>query len=353
MTSARIAAALEELGTQLHERDSAPTATSARPRAPPPARSGTTRTRWPNWRERLITPPRSGSARRTEDEDPPPPRNRRHPLGGETAGEAAKRPPGGTQPPFSPRTLPGASSGSPTSRGDLHSHTTLSDGRNTIDGKWPRRRGRAATVSGDYRPLGQPRLRRDNHRQATLGSGSRRDAEEWNGSKRAFGCSRSSESTSPSRRLTRLLRDLLAALELGDRQRPHLVRDLRGARMTARIVAAIETRPIASEHLTGRLIGRREPTRSTSAAVVAAAAAERHDAAESGRNSDREAGATSREEHARLAADAGVKIVLNTDAHGIETPRQHELRGDRRPRCRAHPDQVANTRNWRDFSRLI
>ena len=25
------------------------------------------------------------------------------------------------------------------------------------------------------------------------------------------------------------------------------------------------------------------------------------------------------EEHARLAADAGVKIVLDTDAHGIET----------------------------------
>ena len=55
-------------------------------------------------------------------------------------------------------------------RGDLHSHTTLSDGRNTLEemaeaGREPRLR-----LPGDHRPLGQPRLRRPRHRRAALGA---------------------------------------------------------------------------------------------------------------------------------------------------------------------------------------
>ena len=48
--------------------------------------------------------------------------------------------------------------------------------------------------------------------------------------------------------------------------------------------------------------------------------------------------------HARLAADAGVTIVLNTDAHGVDTLDNMALRGRHRPprladqgRRRQHP----------------
>src|SRR4051794_18040505 len=58
------------------------------------------------------------------------------------------------------------------------------------------------------------------------------------------------------------------------------------------------------------------------------------------------------ERHARLAAEAGVMICVNTDAHGTDTLGNivYGLATARRAWLTA--DQVANTRPWREFSRL-
>ena len=54
------------------------------------------------------------------------------------------------------------------------------------------------------------------------------------------------------------------------------------------------------------------------------------------------------ERHARLAAEAGVLICVNTDAHGVDTLANIALRDrDRAPRAGSRPRQVANTRPWR------
>ena len=82
-------------------------------------------------------------------------------------------------------------------RGDLHSHTTLSDGRNTLEEMaeaGPRARLR---LHGDHRPLGQPRLRRPRHRRAALGADrGGRGLEQ--GQARASACSPARRSTSAS-----------------------------------------------------------------------------------------------------------------------------------------------------------
>ena len=57
------------------------------------------------------------------------------------------------------------------------------------------------------------------------------------------------------------------------------------------------------------------------------------------------------ERHARLAAEAGVMICVNTDAHGTDTLGNMALRGHRTARLAdAGPDRQHPA--WREFSRL-
>ena len=86
--------------------------------------------------------------------------------------------------------------------------------------------------------------------------------------------------------------------------------------MTERVVAALEN-PLVDciGHLTGRLIGRREPY-DIDVEKVAEAAAEAGTMIEINGNPNRR---DLYEHHARLAADAGVTICVNTDAHGVDT----------------------------------
>ena len=58
------------------------------------------------------------------------------------------------------------------------------------------------------------------------------------------------------------------------------------------------------------------------------------------------------EHHARLAAEAGVMICFNTDAHGVDTLDEHALRVATARRAWLTPEQVANTRPWREFATL-
>ena len=199
-------------------------------------------------------------------------------------------------------------------RGDLHAHTTLSDGRNTLEemAEAAKARGYAYLAMTDH--------------SASHGFGDNVTADrlwkrieeirKWNAGKRGLSPPRGIGGQHRPRRLARLPRGPARGAGLGDRQRPHLVRDLRGANDRARIVAAIENPNVdCIGHLTGRLIGKRDPYAVDVEAVIEAAARTGTMLEINGNPNRRDL----TEEHARLAADAGVPIVLNTDAHGIDT----------------------------------
>jgi DNA polymerase (family 10) len=56
--------------------------------------------------------------------------------------------------------------------------------------------------------------------------------------------------------------------------------------------------------------------------------------------------------HARLAAEAGVLICLNTDAHGTDTLDNMRYGVATARRAWLEPKNVANTRTWAQFSKL-
>jgi DNA polymerase (family 10) len=57
--------------------------------------------------------------------------------------------------------------------------------------------------------------------------------------------------------------------------------------------------------------------------------------------------------HARLAAEAGVKIVLNTDAHGVDTLDNMAYAVATARRAWLTAGDVANTRRWSEFKKLL
>jgi DNA polymerase (family X) len=101
-------------------------------------------------------------------------------------------------------------------------------------------------------------------------------------------------------------------------------------------------------HLTGRLIGRREPY-DIDVEAVAEAAARTGTMLEINGNPNRR---DLSDRHARLAAEAGVTICLNTDAHGVDTMGNIAYAVANARRAWLTAEQVANTRNWREFSKL-
>lgn len=94
---------------------------------------------------------------------------------------------------------------------------------------------------------------------------------------------------------------------------PHNALTQEPAKATKRLLKAIDNRYITIlGHPTGRLIGRREGLNPDMKQVIAAAA-KRGIALEINANSWR---LDLRDSHARAALDAGVKLAINTDAHG-------------------------------------
>ena len=119
--------------------------------------------------------------------------------------------------------------------------------------------------------------------------------------------------------------------------------------MTKRVVAAIENpRVDCIGHLTGRLIGRREPYEIDVEAVAEAAAANRTLLEINGNPNRRDLS----ERHARLAAEAGVGICVNTDAHGVDTLSNIVYGVATARRGWLTRKQVANTRSWRELLKL-
>jgi DNA polymerase (family 10) len=231
-------------------------------------------------------------------------------------------------------------------RGDLHSHTTLSDGRNTLEemAEAGRERGYAYMAITDH--------------SASHGFGDHVTAERlwervaeigtWNEGKRGFRLLSGSEVNIGLDGSLDYPDDLLEALDWVVAS-IHTSFAISEKEMTARVLAAIENPHVdCIGHLTGRLLGRREPY-GIDVEAVAGAAARTGTMLEINGNPNRR---DLSEHHARLAAEAGVTIVLNTDAHGVETLGNMAYAVATARRAWLTADDVANTRGWRDFKRL-
>src|SRR3954447_10393257 len=231
-------------------------------------------------------------------------------------------------------------------RGDLHCHTTISDGRNSLEEmtEAARARGYAYLAVTDH--------------SASHGFGNHvtperleqriEEVRELNSRVRGFRVLAGSEvNVMPDGSLDYeddLLRELdwvIASVHTSFKISPRA--------MTERVITAIENPMVdCIGHLTGRLINRREPYDIDVERVAEAAAGTRTMLEINGNPNRRDLS----ERHARLAAEAGVMICVNTDAHGTDTLGNIVYGLATAPRAWLTADQVANTRPWREFSRL-
>ena len=232
-------------------------------------------------------------------------------------------------------------------RGDLHSHTTLSDGRNTL-----------AQMADAARERGYQYLALTDH-SATHGFGNHvteeilwerlEEVREWNRGRRGFRLLAGSEVNIGLDGELDYPEDLLAELDwvVGSL---HTAFSGDESVMTGRVLAAIENPHVdCIGHLTGRLLLRREPY-PVDVEAVAEAAARTGTMLEINGNPNRR---DLSEHHASLAAEAGAMIVLTTDAHGTETMANMTYAVATARRAWLGPEAVANTRGWKEFSKLL
>jgi DNA polymerase (family X) len=234
-------------------------------------------------------------------------------------------------------------------RGDLHAHTTLSDGRNSL-----------AEMAAAGRDRGYAYMAITDH-SASHGFGDdvqpdrlRERIEEvaaWNaehGSRR-FRLLVGSEINIGLDGSLDYPEDLVAELDWVVAS-VHTSFNVSPKDMTSRVVAAIEDPNVdCIGHLTGRLINRREPY-GIDVETVAEAAARTGTMIEINGNPNRR---DLSDRHARLAADAGVRIVLNTDAHGVDTLDNMAYAVATARRAWLTKADVANTRTWTEFKKLL
>lgn len=233
-------------------------------------------------------------------------------------------------------------------RGDLHCHTTLSDGRNTLEemAAGARRRGYSYLAVTDH--------------SASHGFGNHvtpealsrrieevRELNERFAGKR-FRVLAGSEVNIGTDGSLDYADDLLSELDWVIAS-VHTSFRISERAMTERVIAACE-HPLVDciGHLTGRLILRREPYDIDVEAVVEAAARTGTMLEINGNPNRRDLP----ERQARLAAEAGAWICLNTDAHGTETLANMTFALATARRAWLTPDRIANARTWREFARL-
>lgn len=234
-------------------------------------------------------------------------------------------------------------------RGDLHAHTTLSDGRASL-----------AEMAAAGRARGYAYMALTDH-SASHGFGDHVTAErlwrrieevaEWNASEggRRFRLLSGSEVNIGLDGSLDYPDDLVEALDWVLAS-VHTSFNISGAAMTERVVAAIENPAVdCIGHLTGRLIGRREPYEIDVEAVIEAAARTGTMLEINGNPNRRDLN----EHHARLAAEAGVPIVLDTDAHGADALDNMAYAVATARRAWLTAADVANTRPWGEFKKLL
>jgi DNA polymerase (family X) len=232
-------------------------------------------------------------------------------------------------------------------RGDLHCHTTLSDGRNTLDemAEEARRRGYAYLAITDH----SASHGFGNHVTAQQLAKRIEEIRAWNESApRGFRLLAGSEVNIGIDGSLDYPDELLAELDwvMGS---VHTSFAISEKAMTERVIAAME-QPLVDciGHLTGRLLLRREPY-AVDMPRIAEAAARTGTMMEINGNPNRR---DLNEHNAKLAAEAGVRIVCTTDAHGTETLANIRYSVATARRAWLSAAQVANTRNWRAFAPL-
>ncbi|HET7417140.1 MAG TPA: DNA polymerase/3'-5' exonuclease PolX [Solirubrobacterales bacterium] len=234
-------------------------------------------------------------------------------------------------------------------RGDLHSHTTLSDGRNSLEEMAAAARDRgyeylaitdhsASHGFGDHVTAERLRERIEEVRAWNNEEGGK-DFRLLVGSEINIGLDGSLDYPD----------DLVADLDWVVAS-VHTSFSVSEKEMTKRVLTAIENPNVdCIGHLTGRLIGRREPY-GIDVEAVAEAAARTGTTIEINGNPNRR---DLSDLHARLAAEAGVTIVLNTDAHGVDTLDNMAYAVATARRAWLTAADVANTRGWKDFQKLL
>jgi DNA polymerase (family 10) len=233
-------------------------------------------------------------------------------------------------------------------RGDLHSHTTLSDGRNSLE-----------EMAEAARDRGYEYLAITDH-SASHGFGDHVTAEQlwerieevraWNeeNASKKFRLLVGSEINIGLDGSLDYPDDLVAALDWVVAS-VHTSFSVPEKQMNERVLTAIANPNVdCIGHLTGRLIGRREPY-GVDIEAIAAAAAEHGTMIEINGNPNRR---DLSDLHARLASEAGVKIVLNTDAHGVDTLDNMAYAIATARRAWLTADDIANTRGWSRFQKL-
>ena len=232
-------------------------------------------------------------------------------------------------------------------RGDLHCHTTLSDGRNSLEemAEAARARGYAYLAVTDHsashgfgNDVTPKQLEQRIEEVRELDSSLSR-FKLLAGSEVNIGTDGSLDySDELLEELDWVVASVHTSFRIGERK------------MTDRIVAAIEN-PLVDciGHLTGRLILRRRGYRVDVERVIEAAAAN-GTMLEINSNPNRR---DLSERYARLAAEAGVTIVINTDAHGVDTMGNIVYGVATARRAWLSAAQVANTRGWREFKKLM
>ena len=232
-------------------------------------------------------------------------------------------------------------------RGDLHCHTTLSDGRNSLQemAEAARKRGYAYLAVTDHSAshgfgdhVTPKALAKRIEEVRAYNDAAPRGFRLLAGSEVNIGLDGSPDYDD----------ELLAELDWVVAS-VHTSFSIPVKAMTERVIAAIE-HPLVDciGHLTGRLLLRREPYGIDIERVAEAAAANGTMLEINGNPNRRDLN----EHHARLAAEAGVMIVCNTDAHGVDTLSNIAYSVATARRAWLSAEQVANTRAWRSFAPL-
>jgi DNA polymerase (family X) len=231
-------------------------------------------------------------------------------------------------------------------RGDLHCHTTLSDGHNTLEemAEAARARGYAYLAVTDH--SASHGFGNDVQPDALL-----ERVEEVRGLDRRTRGLKLLAGTE-----TNILPD--GSLDYDDEvleeldwviASVHTSFRISEKKMTDRVVTAIE-HPLVDciGHLSGRMILRRRPYDIDVERVAEAAAASGTMLEINGNPNRRDLS----EQNARLAADIGATIVINTDAHRVRTMENMRYGVATARRAWLTVDQIANTRGWREFAKL-
>jgi DNA polymerase (family 10) len=231
-------------------------------------------------------------------------------------------------------------------RGDLHCHTVASDGRNTLEqmAETARRRGYSYLAVTDHsasfgfgHDVQPDELRRQRERIDELNAGNR-------GFKLLLG---SEVNINPDGSLD-YDDDVLAELDWVNAS-VHSSFRMGEKKMTERILAAMDNPLVdAIGHPTGRLILRRTPYQLDMERIAEHAAATGTMLEINGNPNRRDLS----ELHARLSAEAGAMIVINSDAHGIETLELIRFGVATARRAWLTASNVANTRSLPQLRRL-